>query len=406
MKFETIEKSEMRDIDGANSIHHYPAKMATQLGDYFINEYTSPSSSGHVFDPFCGSGTTLLLSRLHNFDVYGCDILEVPIHISKSKVTTLTSSEINQLREITEDGDYPEVSGLDQWKNREIWFHDDVYQDLMRIRKKIDGYHGQPIYSFLFTALSNVVWEVSSADPDVLVPTRSDRTETQPFYETDEIIREFKINLNNLIEMQRIHKDMGLLPYYPQINQGDAKDLKTWAGEEYDMILTSPPYGDGIDYRRSISLQTRFFNLDDEILGDKVTKHAVGRRYYHEDGLDALDIELKDSLMSVLYQIEEESADRLDSVVTYLNDISIVMKNMKSKLKDDGIIGLVVGNPEVANIRVPFHKMIIEVAQEHGMVIRGNPKKDKISNRFQTPVRRSSDNPIEYEYLLPLQKSN
>lgn len=405
MRFETIEKSEMQEIDGVNSIHHYPAKMATQLGNYFISEYAPDQSNGQVFDPFCGSGTTLLLSRLHGFDVYGCDILEVPIQISKSKVTTLADDEINQIRNIIQDINYPEINELDDWENREMWFDDDVYEDLMKIREVINKYQDQAIYSFLFTALSNVVWEVSSADPDVLVPTRSKQAENRPYYKTEEVTELFKNNINKLMNMQEVHRNFGLSSYYPNINQGDAKKVDTWTGDQYDMILTSPPYGDGIDYRRSISLQTRFFSLEDKILGEKITKHAVGRQYYHTSGLEELNIEFEEPLMNPLYEINDKSIDRLDSVITYLNDMCKVIRNMKMKLKDGGIIGLVVGNPEVAGIRVPFHKMIINIARENGLELRGNPKKDKISNRFQTPVRRSSDSPIQYEYLLPLQKT-
>jgi len=403
MKFETISIPDSEPLPEVNGIHHYPAKMATKLGEYFLSEYAT-DRSGKMFDPFAGSGTTLLLSRLYGFDVCGCEILEVAERISSVKSTTLSKEEIKEIEDFRDSYSIDPVDTVDSWENREIWFHDEVYQDLMAIRNVINQYEGSSIYPFLFVALSNVVWEVSSADPDILVPTRSKMAEDQPFYESEEILSKFEESINNILDLQLVHHNNGLDPKKPDIKQGDAKRKNTWPGGEYDLILTSPPYGDGINYRRSISLQTRFFGLDDQILDEKITKHTVGRKYYQLSESD--DLEFDSNILSYEFfsKIENNNPERTDTVITYLNDMSIVLRNMRSKLSEEGIIGLVIGNPEVADTRVPLNELIIELAEDNGLELYDTPKKDEITNRFQTPVRRSSSEPIKYEYLITLER--
>lgn len=398
--FEEISKRDSENLSGVNRIHHYPAKMATELGNYFIQEYTG-KRKGTMFDPFCGSGTTLLLSKLNGFDVYGCDMLKVAVQVSKAKSLTLGPTERQDIREFQSDLEITRPNHLDDWENRRMWFNDEVYLDLMGIRNEIEKYEGEQIYPALFVSLSNVVWEVSSADADILVPTRSKKSKTRPFYSTSEIKSMFRETLTKILGIQQLHDD-NVKNEKAVIKKGDAKTKETWPGSDFDMILTSPPYGDGINYRRSVSLQTRFFGLEDKIHEEKTTKHLIGRKYYHLSEDDDLAFDKEYLERPIFEQIKQNNPDRVSTVITYLDDMKVTLENMTDRLNNDGLIGLVIGNPEVAGNRVPLHELIIDLANDSGLELADDPKKDEIVSRFQTPVRRSSNEPIRYEYLILL----
>src|SRR5580692_2610770 len=58
--------------DGPHSIHPYPAKFIPQIPRHLI-ELFHPGDSSAVFDPFCGSGTTLVEAMNAGLDAIGID---------------------------------------------------------------------------------------------------------------------------------------------------------------------------------------------------------------------------------------------------------------------------------------------------------------------------------------------
>src|SRR3989304_2958664 len=66
-----------------HNIHAYTAKLIPQIPRYFIEKYTSREDV--VFDPFCGSGTTLLEAMLLARNAIGIDINPLATLISEIK---------------------------------------------------------------------------------------------------------------------------------------------------------------------------------------------------------------------------------------------------------------------------------------------------------------------------------
>ena len=55
-----------------HSLHPYLGKFVPQLVEVFLNRYFSPG--GCIYDPFVGSGTTLVEANVFGADAVGCDI--------------------------------------------------------------------------------------------------------------------------------------------------------------------------------------------------------------------------------------------------------------------------------------------------------------------------------------------
>ena len=77
-------------------IHSYPAKFTIDLAIEYIHKLTNPGDV--VYDPFLGSGTTLLASRLLGRNGFGTDINHIAILISKFKLLKLTELNFNSLQ--------------------------------------------------------------------------------------------------------------------------------------------------------------------------------------------------------------------------------------------------------------------------------------------------------------------
>ena len=82
----------LRKID---RIHPYPAKFPVDLVMNYISKYTNIGNT--VYDPFVGSGTTLLASRALERNAYGTDVNHIAVLISQFKLLSLSQNDIKEL---------------------------------------------------------------------------------------------------------------------------------------------------------------------------------------------------------------------------------------------------------------------------------------------------------------------
>src|SRR5207247_832049 len=68
-----------------HSLHPYLGKFVPQLVEVFLNRYFSPG--GCIYDPFVGSGTTLVEANVLGADAIGCDISAFNCLLSRVKTT-------------------------------------------------------------------------------------------------------------------------------------------------------------------------------------------------------------------------------------------------------------------------------------------------------------------------------
>ena len=80
-----------------HGFHNYPAMMIPQVAARLIEKHISSKSKVnrlHVLDPFCGSGTVLVESKIRGLKSWGIDINPLARLISKVKTTPLDIVEL------------------------------------------------------------------------------------------------------------------------------------------------------------------------------------------------------------------------------------------------------------------------------------------------------------------------
>lgn len=75
-----------------HNYHPWAAKFIPQIPRYFIDKYSKPNDL--IFDPFCGSGTTLVEAILAHRNGIGNDLNYIASLISKAKTKPLNSNQI------------------------------------------------------------------------------------------------------------------------------------------------------------------------------------------------------------------------------------------------------------------------------------------------------------------------
>lgn len=86
-----------RRTDSVHEFYRYPARFAPDFAAAAIRAFTSPGDV--VLDPFLGGGTTAVEGLLHGRHVYGSDLNELALFVSRAKVTLYSDESLERVHE-------------------------------------------------------------------------------------------------------------------------------------------------------------------------------------------------------------------------------------------------------------------------------------------------------------------
>jgi hypothetical protein len=348
----------------------------------------------------CGSATTALAARGLGFDVSASDIMYPATIIARAKLFRLNDGNLKELIAFPSEvelsrGRTPRV----RWRNWTLWYHPKVLRNLEDIVEGIATVRSKPFAPHLLTAFFQTAWDVSAADKRVAVPTRSRYSRSPPKLSTKSVMKVFGERLRRIVRAQRALRDLFFSTTPPHIRQANALSENDWPTDPIQIILTSPPYGCGVDYGRAFRLQMRFTQQFAPRSYSKST--FVGRA--SELIADSEVLPSSESKTGWLRQIyrrpNEESAHRLEMFFQYLQDMRTFARISRRRLVNKGMLCLVVGNPQIARRPVPLTRILRKIVEEEGFVLESE-QRDSIRNRLQNFELRSATSHISQEYLL------
>ena len=156
----TLDIENLRKLD---RIHPYPAKFTIDLALEYIDKYTNKNSI--ILDPFCGSGTTLLASKVYNRKAVGFDINFIAILISQFKLLDLNKEELDYLKNFN-----PKFNLVKPYYYKSInhWFKPECIEALSSIREQIKIYskNNKKYILFLNLIFSSIINISSNQDSD------------------------------------------------------------------------------------------------------------------------------------------------------------------------------------------------------------------------------------------------
>lgn len=347
-----------------HKFHSYPARFIPQIPLTFIKLFTKEGET--VLDPMCGCGTTLVEAFLNNRNSIGNDFNPLANLISKVKVTLIPAAEFRCLKEKLRrmkkflDLDYKRIDKrIESLPNRKISkiFNRVVISKLEVIREtlleiKEEGGHDD-IYDLGRVALSSTIWSL---------------VENGGGLDVDELFLK-KINSmeKELKKMAKIVKNSPKV----RVITGDARKLEV-ESNSVDLIVTSPPYVNALDYYRAHMYNMLWLGMDFDLF----KKHEIGAHSHF------------------IY-------NRFRLLSEYLGDMLRAMIEMNRVLKKDKLCVIVVGNSSLEYELIESHKFFAEMSKFIGF----KPIKTYFRNIDKTRKYTSADiGKIDDEYILILQK--
>lgn len=146
------------------ALHPYPAKFIAELPSALI-EALRPQAGTIVFDPFCGSGTTLVECQRAGIMSVGVDLNPIACLIARVRTASIPEGAEERAASIALEAartsvPTPPIPNLDHWFERE------VQHPLAQLTSLISNVTDPRLHDLLSLALSSIVVRVSNQDSD------------------------------------------------------------------------------------------------------------------------------------------------------------------------------------------------------------------------------------------------
>ena len=389
-----------RLIRGRHKIHPYPAMLHPLLVDYLLSQYSSNEKI--VFDPFCGSGVTLLQSSLYGCNSIGFDINPLALLIAKTKTRTFNIFQLNkeytELRHAIEESEITDVPDIN---NIQYWYSSDVIEDLGRIRHIIKNAQFE-YRDFFITCFAYVCRNQSLTRNGEFKRYRMSEDRLELFQ--NQVFKRFYTHIESNIKEFSLDTFKAIPKIYLQ-NSEDSfrKNIK------YDLVITSPPYGDS----RTTVAYGQYSSFGSDWVQDLTEFHNVNYRVDNESlgkkGIVNQEIFNNDILVTTYKKIKKQDYKRADDVINFFNGYFNSLKNIERNLNSRGTICLVVGNRTVKGITIPMDQITSKFLLNLGLNFEGIFIRD-ITNKVM-PLRNSPTNltgkkskTMANEYIVVFQK--
>lgn len=390
-----------------NSFTHgyfkYPCKFIPEIPRWAISTYSNNEDS-IIFDPFSGSGTTLLESIIHNHNVYGTEIDGIAKLIIKVKCTPLTEDKIYKIDNLFKkfidkiyDKDItpiiPEINNINHWFPTE-----NIYK-LGKIRQLIESIDDNDIRDFLKLCFISIIKKCSYADdvsPKPYVSSRIKKIPGEPITELSNIFYKYIDGMKEFSKLNIQKKAM--------IVEGDA--LKVELDKKVDLIITSPPYINAFDYGRTLRLENLWLGiLSEEKLRNKKKSYVGTEKIIVKEEEANLEI-LQDSILLRDYfeRISQIDKRRALIVKKFFNDMKSNLIEMHRILQRGGYYCIVIGNSSIRDVKIESWKVIRDIALTVGYTVE-TYFNYIIQNPYIRIPRSGKGGKINSDYVLVLRKN-
>lgn len=313
-----------------HNFHPYPAKYIPQIPAEIIRGLSKEGE--WILDPFCGSGTTLVESKLLGRNSVGIDVNPLACLISEVKILELSDEEIAVIHnflsvidiEIKDKKKYPKPIHT----NLNLWFEPFIQDELAVVRANIDNITCGKVAKFLKVALSSIIVKVSNQDSDTRYKAvKKDLKE-------GDVLKHLVIRIYDMLK--RLHQFNCLSKKaFTQVINSDSTDFK-WSGSLFNLAVTSPPYLNSYDYYLYHKHRMAWLDLDYKTTQEK----EFGSRNKHNDrglGLEDYNNSIKNN--------------------------ALIIKNL---LKKDGYYCIIVGDGILKGNLIKMNKNFDDIYQSIG----------------------------------------
>lgn len=356
---------------GIHKIAKYPAVMVAPMQAEILSSLVrSNSHYSTMLDPFHGSGVSLVEGGAIGLSVYGIDINPYAHLIAKVKLNPLNGDSVSvsnfDVSNILKNELYYDNHAF---ANITKWFRADIIDDLSKIRHLIRNIDDPNIRNYYWLCFGETVRIHSNT-----------RTSTFKLHiKEEEKVESMKNNVfNDFIERINLYYKFISNNANAELWCGDSiEKMKTFDSSCFDIICTSPPYGDNsttVTYGQFSSLQLNWIDIED--IGcsrswlenfSKIDSASMGGAYSRR--------QLNGEYLPFKYFLKKITKEKHHKVLKFIADYETAFFEMARVLRPGGVMVLTLANRRVDNTEFPLVNITKELAACHDMRL------DEVINR-------------------------
>ena len=367
-------------------VHPFPARMAPELAN---KEIASLPVGSRILDPMCGSGTTLRHAIDAGHLAVGWDIDPLSVKMARTWCRRFDLGRLAKqafrlqkaLESRTGNLPYRFSECEESQKFVDFWFAKEQKNDLNRLSLAIeDVFPPGRTRDFFQIAMSRIIitkfkgaslaWDISHSRPHK--KKRVNDFETIP---------EFLKSVEYLIQMIKNNPSRR----DARVSLGDCRKILT--REKFDVIITSPPYLNAIDYMRGHKFSLIWMGYTIPQLR-KIRSTSIGS----ESGLaEVLENKNYGNIAKKTCKGRVLSSRIKKYLLRYISDCEKTINTMREVLKPEGRLVMVVANSNQRGTKISNSKIISMLAGQAGFRLKGEARRAISSRSRYLPVKNAGN---------------
>lgn len=390
-----------------HTFHVYPAMMIPQVAREIINRYKNDDMKV-LFDPYCGTGTSLVEGSLANLKCIGTDLNPLARLISKAKVTKIDIKKVEDLYKefknyyksnLNTGYELPSVTNID------FWFKKEQVKSLSIIKGFIDSIDDIDIKDFYLVPFSETLREVSLTRNGEFKLYRIAKEKIDSWNPDTYKLFTDKVDRNILGYKKYIEQNPVFGHEVYNFNSSEEIPNEFIKENSVDIVITSPPYGDSgttVAYGQFSTLSNEWLGIDE---ARKLDKKLMGGKTseIESTGYDVLD--------DIILEISKGKPKRAKEIWSFYRDYKSSIINVSKLIKPNGIVAYVVGNRRVNDIELPTDEFTRVTFESQGFkhietIIRNIPNKRQPKKTSPTNKTGATVSTMNNEYIVIMKKED
>jgi SAM-dependent methyltransferase len=372
---------------GRSPIHPFPARMAPGIALEALGESKTPL---RVLDPMAGSGTVLAVARANGHHALGVDIDPLAVLLASVWTRTIDPTEANERADevlaraklrfaaIPSGRAYPAGSDEDTRAFIRYWFDDYARRQLAVLSATISGVRDDAIRDVLWCGFSRLIITKSSGASRAM-----DLSHSRPHRSFENApVKPFNRFLSavNTVVSNCPHPGAASVGPRAIVKQGDARKFEVQSNS-IDLVLTSPPYLNAIDYMRCSKFSLVWMGHTVKELRN-IRAGSVGTEASSEDALNSSWVR---SLIGEL-RLRPALSNRDNALLAqYVWDMGRAFAEASRVLRYGGRAVYVIGDSTVRGTFIRNSAIVAAVAEGHGLKLHSRHSRNLPANRRYLP---------------------
>jgi hypothetical protein len=350
-------------------VQGFSASFVQSMLDQYKGEYDNPV----ILDPFAGCGTVLVQAKLNGYESFGTELNPLLQFIANTKLNCWDVSCDDLLKTyymIPRD----KRSSAPSFLKSECHFKEGVLKNLEILKGgieslKVENEKQAKIKDLIRLAFSSILIECSNLkrSPCLGYCEKKKIDDITPFVLLHQKIQNIAYDL----EMINIrYRDV--IDIKSEVVLANAMKFKH--NNKFDLVITSPPYMNGLDYVINYKIEMGWLGFvrdhkelkkikDEMVVCDNVSKGLMKEfskslSAYTNDWIEKIKADIE---ANITRRGHYRRPDMLYIVHKYFDDLHKVMGNVASSLNSGGRFILVVGDSLIADVYVPTDLLIARI---------------------------------------------